>query len=118
MNKRQNLGYHRYKSVKNSLTSVFVSEIQNKPVLNVPMDMKHGLPPKAKIKRRGFANKLPSGRFESNGREFNKYVRRIKQIGLKFVLFARRTYAALERLIRMKRQEGHLIFRGMKKQNV
>jgi hypothetical protein len=64
------------------------------------MGLKHGLPPKAKDKEGGgFAKKFPSGKFENNREEFSKNVRRIKQIGLKVVLFARRTYAALGRLI-------------------
>jgi hypothetical protein len=96
MNKIQNFGHHRYKPFKNSLASILLSEIYTKLVFIVAMGVKHGLPTKVKDKEGGgLANKFPGGKLENNREKFSKNVRRIKQIGLKLVLFARHTYTAL-----------------------
>jgi hypothetical protein len=56
--------------------------------------------PKRRTKKgKVLRKKLPSGKFENNREEFSKNVRWIKHLGLKLVLFARPTYAALGRLI-------------------
>jgi hypothetical protein len=115
------LDYLRYKSVKNSLSSILLSEIETKSVLIVPIVIKPGLAPKAKKKEGGggVENKFTSGKFEANRQEFSKSVKRIKQIGLKLVLFPRRTVRSIRTITTRERQQaGHAICRGMNKQNI